>query len=65
MKADQMMEALLRSRGPMMGALFRSRLNSAQIRVIVAACGMEIKFGCGYTGRNKCKYGKPGGNSNT
>lgn len=24
-----------------MGALFRSRLNSAQIRVIVAACGME------------------------
>lgn len=48
-----------------MGTLFRSRLNSAQIRVIVAACGMEIKFGCGYTGRNKCKYGKPGGNSNT
>lgn len=28
-------------------------LNSVQIRVVVAACGVEIKFECGYTGRNE------------
>lgn len=28
-------------------------LNSVQIRVVVAACGVEIRFECGYTGRNE------------
>lgn len=28
-------------------------LNSVQIRAVVAACGVEIKFECGYTGRNE------------
>lgn len=42
MIADQMMEALL-----------KVRLNSVLIRAIVATCGVETEFECGYTGRNR------------
>lgn len=37
----------------MMEALLMSRLNSALVRIIVAACGVEIEFECVYTGRNR------------
>lgn len=37
----------------MMEALLMTRLNSALVRTIVAACGVEIEFECVYTGRNR------------